>query len=132
MKEKLPWIIVLVMVVICGYLYFRKPVIPSINLSIYKHQIDSLQYNIDSLKKCNDSIYTDILELNAEREYYNDQIINLQKQLKNEKKKTQSLVDAVDTWSDNDVQWFFANRYKGFINDSTTNTNSKTSNKGSN
>lgn len=125
-KDKIPYLIILILIIISTILYFRgNP--KQTDTTDYKHQIDSLQYNIDSLKINNELIFDSIHILNGEKEWYNDQVINLQKQLKNEKKKTQSMVDAVDAWIDNDVQWFFTNRYKGFFPDSITNPISKIS-----
>ncbi len=101
-KDKIPYLIILILIIISTILYFRgNP--KQTDTTDYKHQIDSLQYNIDSLKINNELIFDSIHILNGEKEWYNDQVINLQKQLKNEKKKTQSMVDAVDAWINNDV-----------------------------
>jgi len=110
-KDKIPYLIILILIIVSTLLYFRGNPKQS-DMNNYKHKIDSLQHNIDSLKNDNELIFDSIHILNGEKEWYNDQVINLQKQLKNEQKKTQSLVDAVDAWSNNDLQLFFTNRYK--------------------
>lgn len=129
-KDKIPYLIIIILVVVCTFLYFRGNH-KQTDIDVSKHKIDSLQKEINYIQIINDSIHQDILAAYAENEWYNDQIINLKKQLSNEKHKTQDMVDRVDAWSDNDLRWFFTNRYKGLVTDSVINASSKTSSKGS-
>ena len=80
-KNKIPYLIILILVIISIILYFRGNS-KQADITNYKYQIDSLQHNIDSLLKDNELIFDSIYILNSDKEWYNDKIINLQKQLK--------------------------------------------------
>jgi len=87
-----------------------------------QYEIDSLQMEINLLSSYNDLLYDSVHILNCEKEKYFNQISNLNKQLKNERLKTQEMVDRVDSWTDDNILWFLSNRYKGFNTDSIIKT----------
>lgn len=110
-SKNIPWLIVLVLIIISTILYFRgNP--KQADITNYKHKIDSLQNNINLLEKNNFLIYDSIRTLGKRIQFYDLQVIDLQKQLKNEKIKTQELVNSVDAWSNNDIILFFEQYYK--------------------
>ena len=83
---------------------------PHSNYIPHKTQ-DSLQYQIDSLKKSNLYLYDSISKYQNKIIEKDIRISNLYIKLQNEKTKNKQLVDAVDGWTDDDIIEFFSNRY---------------------
>lgn len=129
MKKLFPWLLTILLSILVITIFIQSVIVDPVEEYNYENTIDSLQLEIDSLQKDDKLIYDSINKLNSKIEKYDLQIINLNKQLKNERRKTQEMVDAVDAWSDNDIKLFFEQRYDRLINDSTTNPNSKINSK---
>jgi len=125
MKKLFPWLSTMFLSILVVAIFIQSIIINPVEEYNYENIIDSLQLEIDSLKKDNKLIYYSISKLNLKIEKYDLQVTNLNKQLKNERCKTQERADAVDAWFNNDIKWFFEQRYDRLVNDSPSNPNSK-------
>ena len=99
--------LLLVISLVINYIKFTTP---HSNYIPHKTQ-DSLQYQIDSLKKSNLYLYDSISKYQNKIIEKDIRISNLYIKLQNEKTKNKQLVDAVDGWTDDDIIEFFSNRY---------------------
>ena len=102
------------------------------DISSYETQINILQQKVVELESANDSLKAAEDELEAKIATYNSRINTLNNQINVIKRETQAKLDSVDRFGDDELEQFFAKRYTGFNQDSISQTNSETSNQGSN
>ena len=106
---------------------------PELDIKKYEEQILSLQIEINQLEGSNDSLRLQTVELEKSIAAYDVIIENFRNEIYDIQRDAQEKVDAVDNFGDDELEQFFADRYKRlYQNDSTNISNSKTSSQGSN
>lgn len=106
---------------------------PELDIKKYEEQILSLQIEISQLEGSNDSLRLQTVELEKSIAAYDVIIENFRNEIYDIQRDAQEKVDAVDNFGDDELEQFFADRYKRlYQNDSTNISNSKTSSQGSN
>ena len=88
-----------------------------VDISQYENQINLLQQKVEELEQVNDSLQIVEKELEGKLSSYDVTIRNLKGQINVIKKETQAKLDSIDKFGDDELEWFFANRYKQ-LNDS--------------
>ena len=125
-------IILVVLIVLVGYNIFTNNGIRT-DVEAYNRKIDSLQNEIDSVENANVVLDGHIEKVDNELTQVETRVITINKNITEIKNNTHEKVDAVNTYTANDLIWFFTNRYEGNIGsearlDSTVkSTDSKTS-----
>lgn len=98
-----------------------------IDITQYETEINLLQIQLNELQEVNDSLQTVEKELEAKMASYDNTIRNLKGQINVIKKETKRKLDSVDQFGDDELEQFFAKRYKQF-NDSISKASSETGN----
>ncbi len=98
-----------------------------IDITQYETEINLLQIQLNELQEVNDSLQTVEKELEAKMASYDNTIRNLKGQINVIKKETKRKLDSVDQFGDDELEQFFAKRYKQ-LNDSISKTSSETGN----
>jgi prophage DNA circulation protein len=98
-----------------------------IDITQYETEINLLQIQLNELQEVNDSLQTVEKELEAKMASYDEAIKNLKGQINVIKKETKRKLDSVDQFGDDELEQFFAKRYKQ-LNDSISKTSSETGN----
>jgi len=98
-----------------------------IDITQYETEINLLQIQLNELQEVNDSLQTVEKELEAKMASYDNTIRNLKGQINVIKKETKRKLDSVDQFGDDELEQFFAKRYKQ-LNDSINKTSSETGN----
>ena len=98
-----------------------------IDITQYETEINLLQIQLNELQEVNDSLQTVEKELEAKMASYDEAIKNLKGQINVIKKETKRKLDSVDQFGDDELEQFFAKRYKQ-LNDSINKTSSETGN----
>ena len=96
----------------------------------YNAKIEALEQKVDSLHHINDELTFKIDTLNGQISKLDQQIDLKDNRIRTLKWKVNEKVNAVDSFDDNELERFFTERYRQYI-DSTEETNSETSNQGS-
>ena len=100
---------------------------PDVDISQYETQINLLQIQLNELQAVNDSLTTVEKQLEEKIASYDVAIKNLKGQINVIKRETKAKLDSVDRFGDDELELFFAERYRQLY-DSIKQTNSKTSN----
>lgn len=85
---------------------------PKLDIQKYEDQINSLQYEINSLEQANDSLMIEEALLNEKITEYDNTIYELNKEMDEIQNETQKKLDSINFYSKLDIQKFFSNRYK--------------------
>jgi len=107
-------IILVVLIVLVGYNIFTNNSIRT-DVEAYNRKIDSLQNEIDSVENANVVLDGHIEKVENELTQVETRVITINKNITEIKNKTNEKVDAVNTYTANDLIWFFTNRYEGNI-----------------
>ena len=100
---------------------------PEVDISQYETEINLLQIQLNELQEVNDSLQTVEKELEAKMASYDNTIRNLKGQINVIKKETKRKLDSVDQFGDDELERFFAERYRQ-LNDSISKARSETGN----
>ena len=100
---------------------------PDVDISQYETEINLLQIQLDELQEANDSLATLEKELESKIASYDVTIKNLKGQINVIKRETKAKLDSVDKFGDDELERFFAERYRQLY-DSIKQTNSETGN----
>ena len=87
-----------------------------VDVKAYQIKIDLLEKKIDSIQIKNDSLQLEANSLFSKIDEKNIQIQKLNKSIYVIKRNTKKQLDAVDSFGDDELERFFANRYN--VNDS--------------
>jgi len=90
---------------------------PDVDISQYETEINLLQIQLNELQEANDSLALLEKELESKIASYDVTIKNLKGQINVIKKETQAKLDSIDKFGDDELEKFFAERYKQ-LNDS--------------
>ena len=85
---------------------------PKIDIEKYENQINILQQQILVLEGVNDSLQAESIELEKKVAAYDVMIDNLKGRINVIQKETQQKLDAIDFFGDDQLEQFFADRYK--------------------
>ena len=100
---------------------------PDVDISQYETEINLLQIQLNELQEVNDSLATLEKELESKIASYDITIKNLKGQINVIKRETKAKLDSVDKFGDDELERFFAERYRQLY-DSIKQTNSETGN----
>lgn len=91
---------------------------PKIDVDIksYETQINILQQKIDSIQSKNSLLRLEADSLKSRVGQYDSIIANLNKQINDIQQETQKKLDSVDNLGGTELQQFFTDRYKNYIN----------------
>jgi peptidoglycan hydrolase CwlO-like protein len=124
-KERLVYLIILLLGSI--YIYFLTFSESEDYVNDYNSKIDLLQQKVDSLHSLNDTLTIKIDNLNGQITQLDQELDLKDNKINNLKNEIKIKVDAVDSFSDDELEKFFTERYKQIL-DSITKTNSTFSN----
>ena len=100
---------------------------PDVDISQYETEINLLQIQLDELQEANDSLATIEKELESKIASYDVAIKNLKGQINVIKRETKAKLDSVDKFGDDELERFFAERYRQLY-DSIKQANSEAGN----
>ena len=100
---------------------------PDVDISQYETEINLLQIQLNELQEANDSLAAIEKELESKIASYDVTIKNLKGQINVIKRETKAKLDSVDKFGDDELERFFAERYRQLY-DSIKQTNSETGN----
>ncbi len=107
-------IILVILIILVGYNIFTNNSIRT-DVEAYNRKIDSLQNEIDSVENANIVLDGHIDKVDNELTQVETRVITINKNITELKTQTNEKVDAVNTYTANDLIWFFTNRYEGNI-----------------
>ncbi len=107
-------IILVILIILVGYNIFTNNSIRT-DVEAYNRKIDSLQNEIDSVENANVVLDGHIDKVDNELTQVETRVITINKNITELKTQTNEKVDAVNTYTANDLIWFFTNRYEGNI-----------------
>ena len=93
----------------------------------YNSKIEALEQKVDSLHHINDELTFKIDTLNVEINKLDQELDLKDNRINNLRYEISTKVDAVDNFNDDELERFFTERYRQYL-DSITKTNSETSN----
>ena len=93
----------------------------------YNNQIKALEQKVDSLHHINDELTFKIDTLNVQIGKLDQQLDLKDNKINNLRYEISTKVDAVDNFNDDELEQFFTERYRQYL-DSVKKTNSETSN----
>lgn len=110
MKEVLTNIL---LVLITGLIIYSLMMSVAIKTDVgsYYKRIDKLQTKIDSANHVNKQLDLKLAKLDSNISFLNDEIQNVEKNINIIKKRTNEKVVSVDTFSNSELEEFFAKRY---------------------
>ena len=85
---------------------------PEIDIEKYETQINILQQQILMLESVNDSLQLESVELEKKAAAYDVMIDNLKGKINVIQEETKQKLDAIDFFGDDQLEQFFADRYK--------------------
>lgn len=103
----------ILLLIIAGLLIFNMFTINTVKTDVkkYEDKINSLQVNVDSFAKSNSEINNKITNLNGDVVNITNKIEKVDKTINIIKKNTDEKINRVDSFSINELELFFANRY---------------------
>lgn len=104
-----------------GYVIFGKGDI-DVDIESYQTEINFLQQKIDSINVYNNELKLEADSLSSKLVEYDGRIIRLNRTITVIKNETQQKIDSVDFFGDDELERFFAERYKYIIEGHNTDT----------
>lgn len=114
MKHILPYLVVVIATLLI--VWVLKPFSPKVDVAHYESLIDELEQKVDSLHAKNDILVLEADSLELQLIESDKKIKQLNSRIYVIKRETQKQLDAVDLFGDDELERFFANRYKDSIN----------------
>ena len=105
-----------------GYVIFGKGDI-DVDVESYQTEINILQQKIDSINNYNSELKVEADSLSNRIIEYDSKINRLNKTIIVIKNETQQKIDSVDFFGDDELERFFAERYKHILQRHNTDTN---------
>jgi len=105
-----------------GYAIFGKGDI-DVDIESYQTEINFLQQKIDSINVYNNELKLEADSLSIKLIEYDSRINNLNRTITVIKNETQQKIDSVDFFGDDELERFFAERYKHILEGHNTDTN---------
>jgi len=118
-------VIICIAAIAIFYILNKEPDV--VDISQYETEINLMQIQLNELQEVNDSLQTVEKELEAKMASYDNTIRNLKGQINVIKKETKRKLDSVDQFGDDELERFFAERYRQLY-DSIKKANSETGN----
>lgn len=109
------------------FFILKQESIPDIDVTKYETEINLLQIQLNELQEVNDSLVVLEKELEEKISSYDIAIKNLKGQINVIKRETKAKLDSVDRFGDDELERFFAERYRQ-LHDSIKKANSETGN----
>mgnify|MGYP006439018479 FL=1 len=109
------------------FFILKQESIPDVDITKYETEINLLQIQLNELQEVNDSLVVLEKELEEKISSYDIAIKNLKGQINVIKRETKAKLDSVDRFGDDELERFFAERYRQLY-DSIKQTNSETGN----
>lgn len=100
---------------IVAYIIFGKSNI-DVDIQAYQMQINMLEKKIDSIKTQNTLLVKEADSLESKMTEYDTKINTLNYRINVIKKETQQRIDSVDFFGDDELEKFFAERYRQYLN----------------
>lgn len=119
-------IILVILIILVGYNIFTNNSIRT-DVEAYNRKIDSLQNEIDSVENANVVLDGHIDKVDDEINIVETRVTKINKTITEIKTQTNEKVDAVNTYTANDLIWFFTNRYENGLDSTIKSTDSKIS-----
>ncbi len=119
-------IILVVLIILVGYNIFTNNSIRT-DVEAYNRKIDTLQNEIDSVETANKVIDTHIDRVDTEINEVDERVTTINKNINILKTETNEKVNAVNTYTANDLIWFFTNRYENGLDSTSNSTDTKIS-----
>tara|TARA_E500000178_G_C16853257_1_gene676161 strand:+ start:385 stop:741 length:357 start_codon:yes stop_codon:yes gene_type:complete len=113
MKKYLPYIIVSIAAIVLYRVVFS-PVNIKTDVDRYENLIKQLEKKVDSLHSKNEVLQFEADSLEERMTEYDKKIKNLNYTINVIKKETKQKVDAVDFFGDDELERFFAERYRQY------------------
>jgi len=105
-----------------GYVIFGKGDI-DVDIESYQTEINFLQQKIDSINVYNNELKLEADSLSSKLVEYDSRISKLNRTITVIKNETQQKIDSVDFFGDDELERFFADRYKHILQGHDTDTN---------
>ena len=112
MKKFIPYIVIIVLISVI-YWVFITPAIKT-DVAKYEDLIYQLEKKVDSLHSKNDLLENEADSLELKLEEYDEKIVKLNSRIYVIKKETEQKLDAVDSFGDDELERFFAERYRQY------------------
>lgn len=112
MKQLLPYVVVIVATLLI--VWTLKPFDGEVDITKYENKINELEKKIDSLHTDNSVLVTEADSLALELNRYSKKIEKLNYKINVIKYETKQKIDAVDSFGDDELERFFANRYRQY------------------
>ena len=109
------------------FFILKKENTPDVDISQYETEINLLQIQLNELQAVNDSLAEVEKELESKIASYDVTIKNLKGQINVIKRETKAKLDSVDKFGDDELERFFAERYRQLY-DSIKQANSEAGN----
>ena len=109
-NNNLQTILLILLVGFIVYNFFHTQTIHN-DVNSYKDKIESLSNQIDTVKLINDKIDVKLVSVDKYISEIDENIINVGKNIKNFKQKTNAKINSVDNYTYNELELFFTNRY---------------------
>lgn len=121
-------ILVGIIAALAAYILFFVQAPLKVDVKGYEVKIDSLQHTVDSIYVENGKLDEQITVYESEILLQDDKIQSLKDKLVLIKQETHEKVKSVDSFTDDELERFFTERYKGLISDSTAKADSTSGN----
>jgi hypothetical protein len=121
-------ILIGIIAVLAAYILFFVQAPLKVDVKGYEVKIDSLQHTVDSIYVENGKLDNQIAGYESEVLLQDNKIQSLKDKLVSIKQETHEKVKSVDSYTDDELERFFTERYKGLISDSTAKADSTSRN----
>jgi peptidoglycan hydrolase CwlO-like protein len=121
-------ILIGIIAVLAAYILFFVQAPLKVDVKGYEVKIDSLQHTVDSIYVENGKLDDQIAGYESEILFQDDKIQSLKDKIVLIKQETHEKVKSVDSFTDDELERFFTERYQGLISDSTAKADSTSGN----
>jgi hypothetical protein len=121
-------ILIGIIAVLAAYILFFVQAPLKVDVKGYEVKIDSLQHTVDSIYVENGKLDNQITEFENQVDIQDNKIQSLKDKLVLIKQETHEKVKSVDSFTDDELERFFTERYQGLISDSTAKADSTSRN----
>jgi peptidoglycan hydrolase CwlO-like protein len=121
-------ILIGIIAVLAAYILFFVQAPLKVDVKGYEVKIDSLQHTVDSIYVENGKLDNQIAGYESEILFQDDKIQSLKDKIVLIKQETHEKVKSVDSFTDDELERFFTERYQGLISDSTAKADSTSGN----